>query len=151
VVATITGPLDMSAGQDRLAGYLDTFAERGLPVRQELVSEGTFTVSSGYDSMLRLLETEPSIDAVFAASDLTALGAMRAIEVSGRRVLDDVAVVGFDDISAAETARPALTTVRQPIAEIGAKMADLLVRRISGEEPTRQTILPVELILRDTA
>jgi DNA-binding LacI/PurR family transcriptional regulator len=76
---------------------------------------------------------------------------MRAIEVSGRRVLDDVAVVGFDDISAAETARPALTTVRQPIAEIGAKMADLLVRRISGEEPTRQTILPVELILRDTA
>jgi len=151
VVATITGPLDMSAGQDRLAGYLDTFAERGLPVRQELVREGTFTISSGYDSMLRLLETEPSIDAVFAASDLTALGAMRAIEVSGRRVLDDVAVVGFDDISAAETANPALTTVRQPIAEIGATMADLLIRRISGEDTTRQTILPVELILRDTA
>jgi DNA-binding LacI/PurR family transcriptional regulator len=150
-VATITGPLDMSAGQDRLAGYLDTFAERGLPVRQELVSEGTFTVSSGYDSMLRLLETEPSIDAVFAASDLTALGAMRAIEVSGRRVFDDVAVVGFDDISAAETASPALTTVRQPIAEIGAKMADLLVRRISGEQTTPQTILPVELVHRDTA
>jgi DNA-binding LacI/PurR family transcriptional regulator len=151
VVATVTGPLDMSAGQDRLGGYVDTFAERGLLLRRELIAEGTFTVASGYESMLRLLEVEPSIDAVFAASDLTALGVMRAIEVSGRRVFDDVAVVGFDDIGAAETASPPLTTVRQPIAEIGHTMADLLVARISGEETTRQTILPVELIVRDTA
>ena len=94
---------------------------------------------------------EPDIDAVFAASDLTAIGAMRAIEASGRRILDDVAVVGFDDIGDAETANPGLTTIRQPIAEIGRTMADPLLQRIAGEEPTRITILPVELIRRDTA
>jgi DNA-binding LacI/PurR family transcriptional regulator len=150
-VATITGPQDMAAGQDRLAGYVNTFTERGLTPRQELIAAGEFTMSSGYEAMKLLLDVEPSIDAVFAASDLTALGAMRAIEASGRRILDDVAVVGFDDISDAETANPGLTTIRQPIAEIGHTMADLLVRRISGEEPTRITILPVELIRRDTA
>jgi DNA-binding LacI/PurR family transcriptional regulator len=150
-VATVTGPQDMCAGQDRLAGYVDTLTQRGLPVRPELIAEGTFTMSSGYDAMNRLLQADPLVDGVFAASDLTALGVMQAIEASGRRVFDDVAVVGFDDIGAAETARPALTTVRQPIAEIGQTMAELLVRRISGEQPTRATILPVELIVRDSA
>ena len=150
-VATITGPQDMAAGQDRLAGYVNTFTERGLTPRPELIAAGEFTMASGYEAMKLLLDIEPSIDAVFAASDLTALGAMRAIEASGRRILDDVAVVGFDDISDAETANPGLTTIRQPIAEIGHTMADLLVRRIAGEEPTRITILPVDLIRRDTA
>ncbi len=150
-IATVTGPQDMCAGQDRLAGYVKTFAERELPLRPELIAPGQFTMSSGYDAMKCLLEVEPSIDAVFAASDLTALGAMRAIEASGRRIFDDVAVVGFDDIGDAETANPALTTIRQPIAEIGHTMADLLVRRMSGAESTRTTILPVKLIRRDTA
>jgi DNA-binding LacI/PurR family transcriptional regulator len=151
VVSTVTGPLDMSAGQDRLAGFVDTFAERGLKLRRDLIAEGDFSISSGYDAMTHLLEVEPRVDAVFAASDLTALGVMRAIEASGRRVRDDVAVIGFDDISAAETASPALTTVRQPIEDIGRSMADMLLRRLAGEDPARVTILPVELLLRDTA
>jgi DNA-binding LacI/PurR family transcriptional regulator len=75
----------------------------------------------------------------------------RAIEANGRRVFDDVAVIGFDDISAAETATPALTTVRQPIEEIGRSMAKLLLRRLAGEDTARVTILPVELVLRETA
>jgi DNA-binding LacI/PurR family transcriptional regulator len=151
VLSTVTGPQDMCAGQDRLAGYVDTFAERGLRLRRDLIAEGSFTISSGYEAMARLLEMEPRIDGVFAASDLTALGAMRAIEASGRRVFDDVAVIGFDDIDAAETASPALTTVRQPIAQIGRSMADLLVQRLAGEDPTRVTILPVELVRRQSA
>jgi DNA-binding LacI/PurR family transcriptional regulator len=141
----------MSVGQDRLAGFVDTFAERGLALRRDLIAEGDFSISSGFDAMTHLLEVEPRVDAVFAASDLTALGVMRAIEASGRRVFDDVAVIGFDDISAAETASPALTTVRQPIEEIGRSMADLLLRRLAGEDPARVTILPVELLLRGTA
>ncbi len=150
-VATVTGPQDMCAGQDRLVGYREVFAERGLPLRDELIAAGQFTNPSGFDAMKHLLEVDPSIDAVFAASDLTALGVMRAIEASGRRVLDDVAVIGFDDISDAATSRPALTTVRQPIARIGTAMAELLIRRLTGEAPTRATILPVELVHRQTA
>lgn len=151
MVATVTGPQDMCVGQDRLAGYLETFARRGLAQRSELVAEGEFTIASGFDAMTRLLEAEPRIDAVFAASDLIALGAMRAIEATGRRVFDDVAVVGFDDIGDAEKASPPLTTVRQPIAEIGHAMADRLVRRIAGEHPSRVTVLPVTLVRRQTA
>jgi DNA-binding LacI/PurR family transcriptional regulator len=150
-VATITGPRDMCAGQDRLTGYMETFADRGRKVRPALVAEGAFTIASGYDAMRRLLEAEPKVDGVFAASDLTALGAMRAIEASGRRVFHDVAVVGFDDIGDAQTTNPPLTTVRQPIAEIGRTMADLLLRRIAGRRATRATILPVALIRRESA
>jgi DNA-binding LacI/PurR family transcriptional regulator len=151
VVSTITGPSDMCAGQDRLTGFTKTIANRGLPSRPELIVEGAFTIASGYEAMKRLLDAEPRIDAVFAASDLTALGAMRAIEASGRRVFDDVAVVGFDDIGDAETMNPPLTTVRQPIAQIGRTMGDLLLRRIAGRRATRATILPVELICRSSA
>jgi len=151
-IATVAGPQDMCAGQDRLTGYVDTFTGRGLPLRRELVAEGTFTNASGYDAMRRLLEVEPRVDGVFAASDLMALGVMRAVEASGRRVPDDVAVIGFDDIGDAETATPPLTTIRQPITEIGRGMADLLVQRMAGRPPaTRGTILPVELIRRASA
>ncbi len=150
-IASVTGPQDMCAGQDRLAGFVDTFVERELEVRKDLIAEAMFTITSGYEAMQRLLEVEPKIDAVFAASDLTALGAMRAIEASGRRIFDDVAVVGFDDISAAETANPALTTIRQPIAEMGQTMGELLIRRLAGENPKRSTILPVELVRRESA
>jgi DNA-binding LacI/PurR family transcriptional regulator len=150
-VGTITGPLDMCAGQDRLTGFVETFADRGLEARAELILEGAFSIASGYDAMRRLLAVEPKVDAVFAASDLMALGAMRAIEASGRRVFDDVAVVGFDDIGDAETVNPPLTTVRQPIAQIGRTMGELLLRRIAGRRATRATILPVELIERASA
>jgi DNA-binding LacI/PurR family transcriptional regulator len=151
VIATVTGPQDMCAGQDRLVGYLDALAERGRPSRTELIAEGNFTVAQGYEAMRQLLEDQPDIDGVFAASDLTALGAMRAIEASGRRIFDDVAVVGFDDIIADPGGYPALTTVRQPTSEIGRTMADVLLQRIGGEHPMPATVLPVELIRRDTA
>ncbi len=150
-VATVTGPQDMCAGQDRLTGYASTLEDRGLPFRPELVAPGQFSIASGHDAMQRLLEVEPRIDAVFAASDHTAIGAIRAIESSGRRVFDDVAVIGFDDIRDAATMSPGLTTVRQPIAGIGRGMAELLLRRIADEDPPRATVLPVELIHRQTA
>ena len=151
VVATVTGPQDMCAGQDRLAGYLHALAERDLPVRDELIAEGNFTVAQGYTAMKRLIADQPDIDGVFAASDLMALGVMRAIEASGRTVYDDIAVVGFDDIADTGTGYPGLTTVHQPTDEIGRTMADVLLRRVAGEQPTRAAVLPVELVRRDTA
>ena len=150
-VATVTGPLDMCAGQDRLAGYKDAVEAAGLVVDEDLVSVGEFTTAGGYDAMTRLLERRPDVDAVFAASDLAAIGAIRALEQVGRRVPDDVAVVGFDDIPDARAQHPALTTVRQPIAELGTTMTRRLLERILGEDPPRRTVLPVELVLRDTA
>jgi DNA-binding LacI/PurR family transcriptional regulator len=150
-VATITGPLDMCAGQDRLAGYRTAVTDAGRRLQSELEVEGQFTIASGFAGMVDLLESRPDIDAVFAASDLTALGAMRAIEASGRRIFDDVAVVGFDDIGDAEKAHPALTTVRQPIADMGRTMSTRLLQRIAGEEAIRDTVLPVVLIRRETA
>lgn len=150
-VATVTGPLDMCAGQDRLAGYKDAVETAGLAVDEELISVGEFTTAGGYDAMTRLLERRPDVDAVFAASDLAAIGAIRAIEQVGRTVPDDVAVVGFDDIPDARAQHPPLTTVRQPIAELGTTMTRRLLERVLGQDPPRRTVLPVELVVRDTA
>jgi len=150
-IATISGPLDMCAGVDRLAGYRAAMTEANRQCGPELVADGRFTIAGGAHAMAELLRRRPDVDAVFAASDLTALGAMRAIEASGRRVFDDIAVVGFDDIGDAELARPALTTVRQPISELGTTMTTRLLERIEGKQPIRATVLPVELIVRESA
>lgn len=149
-IATITGPQDMCAGQDRLQGYRAALTDAGRPVDQRLIAVGDFSVDGGDRAMNALLAADPDVDAVFAASDLTAIGAMRAIEHSGRRVPDDIAVIGFDDLREAALTSPPLTTVRQPIAELGQTMAGLLVRRIAGDAPERATVLPVELVERRT-
>jgi DNA-binding LacI/PurR family transcriptional regulator len=149
-VATIAGPQDMCAGQDRLAGYRLALQGFGRRVSRRLVAAGDFTVEGGHSTMRRLLTADPDIDAVFAASDLMAIGAMRAIEQSGRRVPDDVAVVGFDDLREAELTVPQLTTVRQPVADLGRTMAQLLLQRVAGEDPPHATVLPVEVVKRDS-
>lgn len=150
-IATLTGPLDMCAGQDRLAGYSLAMRDAGLE-DPALVEEAGWGANDGFDATVRLLERCPDIDGIVAGSDLAAIGAIRAIERSGRRVPEDVAVVGFDDIREAAEHHPALTTVRQPITDLGATMATLLVRRLAGEviDPAG-VVLPVELIVRDSA
>jgi DNA-binding LacI/PurR family transcriptional regulator len=150
-IATITGPQDMCAGQDRLQGYRAALTDAGRTVDQQLIAFGDFTVDGGTRAMHALLDADPDVDAVFAASDLTAIGALRAIEQAGRRVPEDIAVIGFDDLREAALTTPPLTTVRQPIAELGQTMAQLLVRRIAGEDPQRATVLPVEVVQRRTA
>jgi DNA-binding LacI/PurR family transcriptional regulator len=150
-VATVAGPGDMCAGQDRLAGYRAAVESAGLPYDDSLVSVGDFTPGGGYAAAQRLLAARPDVDAIFAASDLAAIGVLRAVRESGRRIGDDVAVIGFDDIPAAVDQQPALSTVRQPIHELGAAMTRLLLDRIEGREPAAHaTILPVELVLRET-
>lgn len=149
-VATIAGPQDMCAGQDRFAGYRLGLQGFGRKVSRRLVGAGDFTVEGGHHVMRELLAADPDIDAVFAASDLMAIGAMRAIEQSGRRVPDDVAVVGFDDLREAELTVPQLTTVRQPVTDLGRTMAQRLLQRVAGDDPPRATVLPVEVVKRES-
>jgi DNA-binding LacI/PurR family transcriptional regulator len=151
-VATVAGPLDMCAGQDRLAGYRAAVEADGRDYDESLVSVGDFTASGGHTAALALLERRPDVDAIFAASDLAAFGVVRALRESGRRVGDDVAVIGFDDIPAAAEQVPALSTVRQPIPALGTTMTRLLLDRIEGrDDRPRRTVLPVELVLRQSA
>lgn len=102
--------------------------------------------------MLDLLAADPAIDGVFAANDLMAVGALQAARETGRRVPEDLAVVGFDDSAVASSAQPALTTVRQPMVEMGRTLATLLLDQIThGGEPQAPVILPTEIVRRDSA
>ncbi|WP_448624781.1 LacI family DNA-binding transcriptional regulator [Geodermatophilus sp. URMC 64] len=150
-IATITGPHDMGAGQDRLAGYRAALADAGREVDPELVVEGDFSEVSGVRAMRALLERRPDVDAVFAADDLMAIGALRALREAGRRVPEDVAVVGFDDSPLSRVTEPPLSTVRQPVDEMGREMAEMLIRLISEGEADgtdRSAVLPTELVVR---
>jgi DNA-binding LacI/PurR family transcriptional regulator len=148
-IATITGPLDTSGGQQRLAGYRDVLTGAGR-YDEALVASGDYGQVSGDAAMTGLLARAPDIDAVFCASDVMALGALAALRRAGRRVPEDVAVGGFDDSSAALAARPELTTMRQPYQRISAEMVRLLLAAIAGEPPAA-VILPTELIHRASA
>ncbi|MET8665488.1 LacI family DNA-binding transcriptional regulator [Streptomyces tendae] len=149
-IATVAGPLAVAASQERLAGFRDTLARHGHPYVP--VAEGGFTVDSGMAAMTSLLAEHPDTDGVFTANDLMAQGAVQVLRDHGRRVPQDVAVVGFDDSSVAVTCRPRLTTVRQPVEEMAATMARLLDDHIKGArtEPT-SVIFDPELVVRDSA
>ena len=150
-IATITGPMDMSAGQDRLAGYHAALRAARLRSAKRLIAEGDFTVGGGARAMRRLLDRNPDLDGVFAASDLMALGALAALADAGRAVPDDIAIVGFDDVREAALANPALTTVRQPIGQLGRTMARVLLDRMNGDAAPCSTVLPIELVRRASA
>lgn len=148
-IATITGPLNQMAGVDRFDGYKDALLGAGMMVDERLIAEGSFTEAGGYVGMKKLLPSKP--DAVFAASDVTAIGAMRCLNEVGLRVPGDIGLVGFDDIPASSTTTPALTTIRQPIHGMGEAAANLLIEIIENgsKEPHRVT-LPTELVIRNS-
>ncbi|MEU5113584.1 LacI family DNA-binding transcriptional regulator [Streptomyces longwoodensis] len=126
-IAHITGPLDQTSAADRLDGYRDVMGDTD----PGLVAESDFTPAGGERAMRDLLDRRPALDALFAANDLTAAGALRVLRERGLRVPEDVAVVGFDDmLPVAEQTDPPLTTVRQDIEEMGRLMARLLLRRL---------------------
>jgi DNA-binding LacI/PurR family transcriptional regulator len=150
-IATITGPIDMCAGQDRLAGYREALEAAGLPFDEQLVAHGDFSVEGGARAMAQLLDACPDIDGVFAASDLTALGAIDLLAARGIEVPARTAVVGFDDVREASLSRPPLTTVRQPIEQLGRTMARVLLDRLGGRPTERGTVLPIELVQRASA
>ncbi|MEU4266529.1 LacI family DNA-binding transcriptional regulator [Streptomyces sp. NPDC026092] len=147
-IAHITGPGDQTSSLDRLAGYRDELPESG----PELVAEGAFTEESGARAMAELLRRRPDLDAVFAANDLMASGALRVLREHGRRVPDDVALVGFDDmLQVAEATDPPLTTVRQDIEGMGRLMVRLLMGTLDGTGVPEPVITTTELVRRASA
>ncbi|MFI6416348.1 LacI family DNA-binding transcriptional regulator [Streptomyces sp. NPDC050842] len=153
-IATITGPLDMYVARCRLDGYREGLAEAGLAPDEALVANGDFTEEGGRRAMRELLDRRPGLDAVFAASDVMAAGARGMLREAGRRVPEDVALVGVDDSAVARHMDPPLTSVRQPIEEMGRTMARLLLQEIAepsepDEQPRR--MLPTELVVRGSS
>jgi LacI family transcriptional regulator len=148
-IATITGLAGSAASTDRFDGYTTALSERSRNLDRTLVAEGDFTEAGGYYAMQQLLQSQP--DAVFAASDLMAIGAMRATREAGLKIPEDVAFVGFDDVSVAIYATPQLTTIRQPITSFGINAVETLIDLIeNGIDPPRRIIMDTELIIRDS-
>ncbi|MFC6087521.1 GH1 family beta-glucosidase [Sphaerisporangium aureirubrum] len=145
-IAMIAGPLDSVAAQDRLTGYQQALGESE---RRSMVAMGTFTRASGAEAMRRLLDDDPDLDAVFAANDLMAIGALSVLHAAGRQVPSDVAVIGFDDIDAAAYTIPSLTTIRSSMTDQARAAVRLLLRHIDGG-PVSSVILPTELIVRSS-
>lgn len=146
-IGTIAGISNSTVSLDRREGYLKALVEHGLPVDKSLIIEADFTELGGFRAMQKLFPAKP--DAIFAASDMMALGAMRAVREAGLRIPDDIAFVGFDDLPQAALHEPPLTTVHQPIHEFGAKAVEILIDLIdSGTSPARQVIMDTELVIR---
>lgn len=148
-IATITGDVEASAGAQRLAGFLQVHMNLGREVSASMIAHGDYTHDSGFIAMNQLLDRNERIDAVFAANDLMAIGAMAAIHDRGLTVPGDIALVGFDDSIVAQTARPQLTTIRQDIVGLGAAAAELMIEQLNGEDP-KPRLLETSLIVRET-
>ncbi|MEE1928188.1 LacI family DNA-binding transcriptional regulator [Streptomyces sp. TRM 70351] len=148
-VATITGPLDMYVAQCRLAGYQEAVRAASRLLDEDLIAHGDFTEEGGHHAMRALLARRPEIDAVFCASDVMASGARQALRQAGRRVPDDVALVGFDDSPVARHMDPPLTSVRQPIERMGRDMTRLLLGRLASPATAAESmVIPTELVRR---
>ncbi|MEU4558010.1 LacI family DNA-binding transcriptional regulator [Actinoplanes sp. NPDC023936] len=147
----ITGPSRFGCTQQRTDGFVSVYADAGIPLSEDRIMLGDFKVGCGVDNIRKAIETGIEFDAVFCHNDLSAFGAMQAIQESGRSVPDDVAVVGFDDIPMAAHAKPALTTVHQPLREMGEAAARTLLAHFEGAPlPNRPTIIPATFTVRDS-
>ena len=149
-VAIITGDIETTAGHQRLDGYNQVYRELGRVPAKTLIKQGDYSYESGHVQMQHLLAENPDVDGVFACNDLMALGAIAAIEEAGKTVPDDIAVIGFDDSIPARTSRPQLSTVRQDINALGEAAAQLMIAQLNGE-PVESRIMPIELVLRESA
>ncbi|AEG43253.1 LacI family DNA-binding transcriptional regulator [Isoptericola variabilis] len=150
-IAAISGPADMLCSRARVDGYRSALAEAGVAFDPDLVRIGNFYVEAGYSEGLRLLSAPDRPTGIFAGSDMQALGVLRAALELGLRVPDDVSVVGYDDLPLAQWTGPALTTVRQPLSEMGAIATRMVLELAAGETPLmRRVNLATELVVRES-
>lgn len=152
-IGIITGPAGHVSSQQRLLGYKRAFAEHGLPVDGELIREGQFDVSSGYEQARFLLAFPNRPSALFVCNMPMSMAALRAIFDAGRRCPEDVALVSFDDIEWFKLIRPRVTAVAQPSYELGAEAARILLQRISGTitAAPHRLVLKTELVVRESS
>lgn len=148
-IAIVSGPLDMTVGEDRLTGWQEALGEGGFA--SDMVAESNFSVAGGEEAAVRLLARHPDIDGIFAGSDFIGLGVMRALEAAGRRVRDDVSVVGFDALGGVSGRGITLTSVTNPIEEMTSHATRLLLERlIKPDLAPEHLLLPTELVPGDT-
>lgn len=147
-IATITGPLDMDVGVARYEGYRDAMRSAGL--LPDRIAHGDFGQESAARATTELLDRYPDLDAIFAASDSMATVVLNVLRDHGRRVPDDVAVIGFDDRPLGQHTSPPLTTVQQPIRSLGFEMARMLIALIKGDSVS-SLVLPTKLVIRESA
>jgi len=150
-IGMITGPPDWKSVKDRTEGYRLALEKGDIPFDQSLIEHGDWSYEGGYEAARRLIERGLDFNALFAQNDRMALGAMRALREAGRRIPDDVAIVGYDDIPVAAYCDPPLTTVRQPMQEVGRVATRLLIETIEGgATPPREVLLRAELVRRQS-
>jgi len=150
-LATVTGQMALYSGIDRLVGFKRGLEENNLPILEERIAFGNFTEESGYNQT-KLLLSRTEFDGLFVASDTMAFGAIQAIQEVGLRTPEDIAVVGFDDIPASGHYHLPLTTIRQPIQNLGSIAAQTLIDRLDRKDTgtPRRIILPLELVIRES-
>jgi LacI family transcriptional regulator len=151
-IAIITGLLEVRSAVDRLAGYKAALADCDIPLRDELIFEGDFRQIPSYEVIKACLQSmRPLPTAIFASNDLSAFGAMDAIREAGLRIPDDISIVGFDDIPQASMVYPKLTTVQQPLEQMGRVAVKMLLEQIENPgRPARRVTLGTQLIIRDS-
>lgn len=141
-IAAICAPQKMHYAEERLDGYKACLTEHGFAVDEDIIVAGEADENGGYECCLRLLRDTKGIDAVFCATDSMAIGCMRALAEKGIAVPKDISVVGFDGFGSENVVVPKLTTVKQPLFEVGTMLADVLVSVMEGAQPKRIKILP---------
>lgn len=151
-IAHVAGTPGLTVTAARRRGYQDALSSAGVPVDPEIIVHGDFLEKGGYAATRELLRRGVDFTAIFAANDLTAIGALAALEEHHRAVPADVSVVGFDDIQLASYIRPRLTTVRQEVFRLGTRAAEILIDRLgtAGAGAPVQETLPVSLVVRES-
>lgn len=150
-IGMITGPNEMMCSHARLDGYSSALSERGIQPDRKLVREGDFTTRGGYEQAMALLRdpaTRPT--AIFAGSDLQAMGVYEAARQLRLRIPEDLSVVGFDDVETAAYMGPALTTVKQPLAEMAGLAVQMILQTTKGRPVRRQVVMPTTLKVRNS-
>jgi LacI family transcriptional regulator len=150
-IGFISGLIGLNSATERLEGYSAALSDHGIPLRNAFIAKGNFGERGGYAAAQKLLELAEAPTAIFAANDLSAFGAIEAIRQHGLRIPEDISVIGFDDIPQASLVYPKLTTVRQPLAQIGREAVTMLLEYIENPaQGMRQVTLETQLVIRDS-
>ncbi len=150
-IGFITGTMNLGCSRERLDGYRAALQDHGVTVSEGLIREGLFTQPRGYTAALELLELDQPPTAIIASNDVTAFGAMEAARERGKKIPDDISIVGFDDIPQAAQVHPPLTTIRQPLEEMGRRAVQMLLQIIENPKQSAAKIeLPTELVVRES-
>jgi LacI family transcriptional regulator len=148
-ILVLTGDLRLQSGRDRLDGYKKALISGGLKVREDMILQGDYTSLTARDLTIGALKKGIKFDGICAANDLSAISAMEVLKEHGFNIPEQVKIVGFDDSPIASSSSPSITTIRQPIRELGAEVALSLLAILDGEE-VADKLLDVELIVRES-